>query len=93
MMVRAVPVCSSEVTHGVRGVSQTRMNARVGLLGISGARRHLLLLPSLQAGCFGVQVPLCGFNETQKESWTKNSLSVVQSIRCQHAPSGAHQVQ
>lgn len=65
MMVR-VPLCCSEVTHGVRCVSQTRMNSCVGLLGIAGASRHLLLLPSLQAGCFGVQIPLCGFKDTER---------------------------
>lgn len=52
-MVR-VPVCSSEVAHGVRCVSQAWMDACVGLLGITGAGRHLFLLPSFKAGCFGV---------------------------------------
>lgn len=61
-----VPVCSSEVTHGVRCVSQTRMNSCVGLLGVAGAGGHLLLLPPLQAGCFGVQIPLCGSKDTER---------------------------
>lgn len=65
-MTVKVPVCSSEVTHGVRRVSQTRMDSCVGLLGIARASRHLLLLPSLQAGCFGVQIALCGFKDTER---------------------------
>lgn len=65
MMVK-VPACSSEVTHGVRRVSQARVNSCVGLLGIARASRHLLLLPPLQAGCFGVQIPLCGFKDTER---------------------------
>ena len=58
-----VPVCCSEVAHGVRCVGQAGVAPRV-LLGVTGAPGHLLLLPSLKAGCFRVQVPLCGFRET-----------------------------
>lgn len=59
-----VPVCYSEVAHRVGCVSQAWMDPCVGLLGITGAPGHLFLLPSLKAGCFGVQIPLCGFRET-----------------------------
>lgn len=69
-MAVQVPVCSSEVTHGVRCVSQT-MNSCVGLLGVAGAGGHLLLLPPLQAGGFGVQIPLCGSKDTERADGLK----------------------
>lgn len=62
-----VPVCYSEVAHWVRCVSQAWMDPCVGLLGITRATRHFFLLPSLKAGCFGVQIPLCGFRETDRD--------------------------
>lgn len=85
-----VPVCSSEVTHGVGCVGQTRMNSCVGLLGIAGASRHLLLLPSLQAGCFGVQIPLCGFRDTErilglKIAWVLFSQLTVSTPHHEHS--------
>lgn len=58
-----VPV--SEVAHGVGCVGQAWMDSCVGWLGITGAPRHFFFLPSLKAGCFGVQISLCEFTETQ----------------------------
>ena len=62
-----VPVCFSEVAHGVGSVSQAWMDPCVALLAITRAARHLFLLPSLKAGCFGVQIPLCRFRETDRD--------------------------
>lgn len=65
-MVR-VPVCCSEVAHGVRCVSQARMDASVGFLGVTRPGRDLLLLPPLKAGCFRVQITFCT-SETNKQN-------------------------
>lgn len=53
------------MAHGVGCVSQAWMDPRVALLGITGAPRHFFLLPSLKAGCFGVQIPLCESKEKE----------------------------
>lgn len=55
-----VPVCSSESAHGVGCVGEAGVDPMVGLLvPRDPMARHLLLLPPLKAGCFGVQIPLC----------------------------------
>lgn len=61
------PCIGSQVPGWVVSLTQARVGGRQRQLGIPDHARHLLLLPSLQAGCFGVQVAFWG--EWRRAQW------------------------